>query len=164
MKRVSVVQVGLGTVGGVLLEQILDQHDRWMQEHGLDIQVMAVANRAGAVVGPCDDGGAPQPLSTERVHALVEGRRSRITVDAPTSSLQDAIARIVPAGPVIVVDAASGEQTVDALVVALDAGAGAVLSNKAPLALPIADPRSTTLWNAVRTDALRYEATCGAGL
>ncbi|MGC4191141.1 MAG: hypothetical protein QM589_08240 [Thermomicrobiales bacterium] len=164
IKQVSVVQVGLGTVGGVMLEQILDQHDRWLQEFGLDIRIAAVAGRAGAVVGPCDEAGVLQSLATEAVHALVEGRRSKLAFGSPTVPLPDAIARIASAGPTVVIDAASGEQTADALVMALDAGAGAVLSNKAPLSLPATDPRGTCLWNAACAGALRYEATCGAGL
>jgi homoserine dehydrogenase len=164
MKQVSVVQVGLGTVGGVLLEQMLDQHDRWAQDFGLDIRIMAVAGRGGAVVGATDCDGALRPLTTEAVHALVEGRRSKLTLGAPTVPLADAIVRIAATGPTIVVDAASGEQTADALLAALDAGAGAVLSNKAPLALPADDPRSARLWDAARAGTLRYEATCGAGL
>lgn len=164
MKQVSVVQVGLGTVGGVMLEQILDQHDRWTRELGLDIRIAAVAGRAGAVVGRADESGTIPPLTTEAVHALVEGRRRGIAADTPTMPLPDAIARIAAAGPTVVVDAASGEQTTGPLVTALDAGAGAVLSNKVPLALPAADPNGARLWDAARTGMLRYEATCGAGL
>ncbi|MGN6483753.1 MAG: homoserine dehydrogenase [Thermomicrobiales bacterium] len=164
MKQVSVVQVGLGTVGGVMLEQMLDQHDRWQQEFGLDIRIAAVAGRSGAMLGPVDAGGTVQSLAPDVIRAMVEGRRGRIASDVATVPLTEAIARIAPAGPTVVVDAASGEQTVAALVTALEAGAGAVLSNKAPLALPLADPRGGCLWDAARAGTLRYEATCGAGL
>ncbi|MGC4105609.1 MAG: hypothetical protein QM753_04530 [Thermomicrobiales bacterium] len=164
MKQVSVVQVGLGTVGGVMLEQVLAQHDRWMQDLGLDVQIAAVAGRAGAVIGETTADGALSTLTPEVVRSLVDGRRRKVTVDAPTIPLAEAVARIAAAGPTIVVDAAAGEQTVDALVIALEAGAGAVLSSKAPLALPASDPRGACLWNAARNGTLRYEATCGAGL
>jgi homoserine dehydrogenase len=40
-----------------------------------------------------------------------------------------------------------------------------VLSNKAPLALPMRDPRSQVLWSHAKSSGhLRYEATVGAGL
>jgi homoserine dehydrogenase len=62
-------------------------------------------------------------------------------------------------------DAAAGVATADCLVGALEHGAGVVLSNKAPLALPASDPRSKALWSQIGSSGrLRYEATCGAGL
>lgn len=163
-KRISVVQLGMGTVGGVLLEQMLDQHDRWQDDFGLDIRVMAVAGRSGAVTGRRDASEALQPLGEATVRELIAGRRSHASHDLPTTPVVDAIAEIAAQGPTIVIDAASGGQTVDALLAVLDAGGGAVLSNKAPLSLPGSDLRGARLWEAARTGALRYEATCGAGL
>jgi homoserine dehydrogenase len=77
----------------------------------------------------------------------------------------DTVARVAATGPTVVIDAAVGEQTADLDARALELGAGVVLSNKAPMTLPNAEPASQVLWGAAGPGGrLRYEATCGAGL
>ena len=62
-------------------------------------------------------------------------------------------------------DAAAGDETAPLDARALASGAGVVLSNKAPLALPLQNPLAAELWaTAGPRGHLRYEATCGAGL
>jgi homoserine dehydrogenase len=62
-------------------------------------------------------------------------------------------------------DAAAGDQTAPLHARALSSGARVVLSNKAPLALPLGNPLAAQLWSAAGPRGhLRYEATCGAGL
>ena len=55
------------------------------------------------------------------------------------------IGRLGSADAVIAMDAAAGEATTDCLVGALEQGAGIVLSNKAPLALPATEGVTRTL-------------------
>ena len=62
-------------------------------------------------------------------------------------------------------DAAAGDETASLHAAALEQGHGVVVSNKAPMALPMSDPRSRILWSQAGAGGrLRYEATCGAGL
>jgi homoserine dehydrogenase len=162
MKRVSLVQVGFGTVGGALIEQVIQNRPVWRERFDIDVSIAAVAGRSGATVA--DYGGE---LGDGALRAIVEQRRSggNLAASSHQASITTVLPGIAAAGPVIVLDAASGDSTADIDVQALMLGAGVVLSNKAPLALPSADPRSATLWDqATSTGRLRYEATCGAGL
>jgi len=159
MKRVSLVQVGFGTVGGALIEQVIAHREAWRERFGLDIAIAAVAGRSGATVA---DGASG--LAEDDLRVLVEGRRAGSS-DTASISIAEALPGIAEAAPTIVLDAAAGEGTVDLDIQALDLGAGLVLSNKAPLALPAADPRTTRLWSETSsTGRLKFEATCGAGL
>lgn len=158
MKRIGLVQIGYGTVGGALIEQVIDHHDWWKDALGLDIAVMAVVGRSGALVASGDDGFTPDELR----QMLRERREGDASEGVPLASV---LPEIATKRATVVVDAAAGEQTTDDLVHALELGAGVVLSNKAPLALPSADPRTASLWSETgATGRLRYEATCGAGL
>jgi homoserine dehydrogenase len=159
MKRVALVQIGYGTVGGAVIEQVLAFREAWKTRLGLDIRIGAVAGRAGAVA--IESGGE---LDTAILRPLVASRRHD-TAPVCDVALEQIIREIDTDDAVIVVDAAAGEATVDCLVGALEQGAGVVLSNKAPMALPDSDPRTKVLWSqTVTARRLRYEATCGAGL
>jgi len=159
MKRVSLVQVGFGTVGGALIDQVVENRPLWRDRFGIDVTIVAVAGRAGATIA-----GDARGLSDATLRHLVEGRRLG-TEGAGQGSLADALPVLAQAGPTIVLDAGAGDGTVDIDVQALLLGAGVVLSNKAPLALPVSDPRSSALWaETSSTGRLKFEATCGAGL
>jgi homoserine dehydrogenase len=159
MKRVALVQIGYGTVGGAVIEQVLAFREVWKTRLDLDIRIAAVAGRAGAVAiesGEEIDPAILRSLITSRGHDPAPA------CDVP---LERIIGEIHTDDAVIVMDAAAGEATVDCLVGALEQGAGVVLSNKAPMALPGSDPRTQVLWSeTVTAGRLRYEATCGAGL
>lgn len=158
MKRVALLQIGYGTVGGAVIEQVLAQRAIWRETLDLDIRVAAVAGRRGAVALECSD-----ELSFDDLRGLHDSRgKTSHPADVP---LNDILDRIGNTDAIIVVDAAAGEETVDCDIDALHRGAGVVLSNKAPLALPAKDSRSRALWaEAGPNGRLRYEATCGAGL
>jgi len=161
MKRVSLIQVGFGTVGGAVIELVLRHRALWRTRFDLDVSIASVAGRSGAIVSD-----NPTGLDDSTLRDLVESRRSKAAAERPAGdSVADALPRIVDGGTTIVIDAASGDETADIDVRALELGAGAVLSNKAPLALAKADPRAKALWShAGTTGRLKYEATCGAGL
>src|SRR5215210_274931 len=165
VSRVTLVHVGMGTVGGEAIEQVIANRDRWWDAHGLDVRIGAVVGLGGALVTPEVEG-----LGDELLHGLVRSRRAgqalreaaagRELVEAP-----EAIAILVNQGPVVVMDAAAGDETAPLDARALASGAGVVLSNKAPLALPLQNPLAAELWaTAGPRGHLRYEATCGAGL
>lgn len=165
MSRVTVVQVGLGTVGGEVISQIVANREHWQRELGRDVRIGAVIGTGGAVLSDQPDGLADD-LLLRLVHARREGTALReaaaghALVDAA-----EAITLLVNRGPVVVLDAAAGDQTATLHARALASGAGVVLSNKAPLALPLGNPLAAHLWSeAGPRGKLRYEATCGAGL
>lgn len=166
MRQITLVAVGIGTVGGAVLEQVVANRDHWRSTLGIDVRVGAIVTRAGAVVSA--SGG---PLPDEVLLGMVRGRREGTTDAALTGAPIDVIAavpaleRLTEAGPVVVVDAGAGEGSVALLIAALSNGAGVVLANKAPLAMPWDDDASQLLWAEARTGGrVRYETTCGAGL
>ncbi|MDP8908409.1 MAG: hypothetical protein M3N47_04670, partial [Chloroflexota bacterium] len=166
MNSITLLVLGVGTVGGEVVRQAVGQRTRWREQLDLDVVVGGVAGRAGALVAD-DEAGLPE----ERLAQFVDARRRAGAFEealGASDRLQPAAAAIdvlVRRGALIVVDAAAGEITAELDARALDQGAGVVLSNKAPLALPHDDPRGRTLWAAAGAGGrLRYEATCGAGL
>ena len=165
MSRVTLVHVGMGTVGGEAIEQVIANRDRWWDAHGLDVRIGAVIGLGGALVTTEADG-----LSDELLHGLVRSRRAGRALRGAATGRElveppEAVAMLVNQGPVIVMDAAAGDETAPFDARALASGAGVVLSNKAPLALPLQNPLAAELWaTAGPRGHLRYEATCGAGL
>jgi len=166
--RLTLIQVGLGTVGGAVVEQVIAHREQWRHSLGIDLVIGAIAGQAGALVSESEAG-----LDDELVRVAVSARRDGGQAWSELARRQgmalrpplEAIARCAMAGPVVVSDAASGEHTALLDAAALAHGAAVVLSNKAPLALPLADPNSAALWAEARSGGrLRYEATCGAGL
>jgi len=165
VSRVTLVHVGMGTVGGEAIEQVIVNRDRWWDAHGLDVRIGAVIGLGGALVTTEADG-----LSDELLHGLVRSRRAGRALRGAATGRElveppEAVAMLVNQGPVIVMDAAAGDETAPFDARALASGAGVVLSNKAPLALPLQNPLAAELWaTAGPRGHLRYEATCGAGL
>jgi homoserine dehydrogenase len=155
----------MGTVGGEAIEQVIAYRDRWWETHGLDVRIGAVIGLGGALVTPEPDG-----LGDHLLHGLVRSRRAGQALREAAAGRElveppEAIALLINQGPVIVMDAAAGEETAPLDARALASGAGVVLSNKAPLALPLQNPLAAELWaTAGARGHLRYEATCGAGL
>jgi homoserine dehydrogenase len=158
VKRVALVQVGFGVVGGAVISQVLELREHWREALGLDVRIAAVAGRDGAVA--MEQGGE---IDAQALRSL--GRNGKNRPEALGIPLMEITRQIQDADVVIVSDAAAGEGPTDCLVDALDYGAGVVLSNKAPLSLPWSDPRVRTLWShAASGGRMRYEATAGAGL
>jgi homoserine dehydrogenase len=158
VKRVALIQVGYGVVGGAVISQVLEQRATWRERLGIDVRIAAIAGRDGAVA--IESAGEIDETSLRGI-----SRKGKTRPQALGIPLTDILSRIGDADAVIVSDAAAGEGTTDFIVQALAQGGGAVLSNKAPLSLPFSDPRTPKLWNeAITGGRLRYEATCGAGL
>jgi homoserine dehydrogenase len=155
----------MGTVGGESIEQVIANRDRWWDTHGLDVRIGAVIGLSGALVTPEPDG-----LGDELLHGLVRSRRAGKALREAAAGRElveppEAVAMLINEGPVILMDAAAGDETAPLDARALASGAGVVLSNKAPLALPLQNPLAAELWaTAGPRGHLRYEATCGAGL
>jgi homoserine dehydrogenase len=165
VSRVTLVHVGMGTVGGEAIEQVIASRDRWWDAHGLDVRIGAVIGLGSALVSLEPDG-----LGDELLRGLVRSRRAGQALREAAAGRElveppEAVAMLINEGPVIIMDAAAGEETAPLDARALASGAGVVLSNKAPLALPLQNPLAAELWaTAGPRGHLRYEATCGAGL
>ncbi|MFL5759419.1 MAG: hypothetical protein ACJ789_06760 [Thermomicrobiales bacterium] len=163
MKRVQVFQIGTGTVGGAVLEQIVQHRSLWARVLGMHVVVSGVAGRDGAYV--VDD---PDGIPDDELLTIVKGKRNGEGLSAKGRSLVAAHAAIEPLaahGPLIVMDAAAGDDSATLDARTLDLGGGVALSNKAPMALPAVDDRGEALWGETGPQGrLRYEATCGAGL
>jgi homoserine dehydrogenase len=163
MRQIGIVQIGFGTVGGAVLEQIVTHGNTWRERLEIDVRVNAIVGRAGVLASPDGEGFSPDALGE-----IVRWRRSEEAgkLSGPGFAAIDPLDAPLAAGATrIVLDAAAGDATATILTEALARGAGVVLSNKAPLSLPMDDERSEILWGEARRDGwLRYEATCGAGL
>lgn len=156
MKKLALVLVGYGTVGGAVIRQVVENRALWRESLDLDVRIAAVGGSKGVVLS--EDSGE---LSDEELLNVTAHRGA----DTTGVSVSEIVPTIANSDAVVLLDAAAGEATADAIVSALNAGAGAVLSNKAPMALPLADARAQTIWShAGFGGRLRYEATCGAGL
>jgi homoserine dehydrogenase len=166
VKRIMVVHIGAGTVGGAAIEQELAFRERWRRTHGVDIVIGAVVGTGGAVVasGPA---GLPVDLLTE----IATGRRAGFRIaDCAVRHGHDlidpmtAIEKLAEMGHVVAMDAAAGDQTTACDAAVLGIGGGVILSNKAPLAMP-AGSIGDRLWAETGPGGrVRYEATVGAGL
>lgn len=164
MRRINLVQIGVGLIGGAAIEQIVQNRARWRETLGIEVRYSAIAGTKGALVSPDGGGWGDEILmeAADRAAGLKSlASRSQFTmVDVET-----AIGRVASAGPTILIDVAAGAGTARYAATALDAGAGAVFSNKAPFALPTGDPAGDKIWTETGPNGqVRYETTCGAGL
>lgn len=51
MRRVELVQLGLGYVGRAVAQIVIEERKRWREEWNLDLHYCAVADTSGALVG-----------------------------------------------------------------------------------------------------------------
>jgi homoserine dehydrogenase len=167
VRRVNLVQLGVGLIGCTTIDQVLANRARWRRDLGLDVVYRGLIDFDGAVA--CDE---PDGYSETTLRGVIEARRSRqgIAESAPALGLtprtaDEALEIVLPFGSTIVMDTAVGEETAATDAKALAAGAGLVFSNKAPFAMPHGTPAGDAIWAcAGPRGRVRYETTCGAGL
>src|SRR5215207_2228981 len=111
VSRVTLVQVGMGTVGGEAIEQVIANRDRWWDAHGLDVRIGAVIGLGGALVTL-----EPIGLDDDLLHGLVRSRRAGQALREAAAGRElveppEAVAMLINEGPVIVMDAAAGDET-----------------------------------------------------
>ena len=166
MKRIVLVHIGAGTVGGAAIEQELEQRERWQAVFGIDVVIGAVIGAGGAIVADSAD-GLPATLLRE----IASNRKSGVGVVtsavrqgfAPVDPL-DAIGKLAAFGDLIAMDAGAGDATANLDAEVLRLGGCVVLSNKAPLAMGYGTAGDALWAETGQTGRVRYEATCGAGL
>src|SRR5665811_219050 len=106
MKQLRVIQVGYGTVGGAVLEQVADHRAAWRDRLGLDVRVVAFGGRRGAVAVDLEDG-----VGDNDCRDLVNQRREGSGGDVTPSEWEAIILESVTRGPTVVMDAAAGEDS-----------------------------------------------------
>jgi homoserine dehydrogenase len=167
VRRIDLVQLGVGLIGCTTIEQVLDHRARWQRDLGLDVVYRGLIDFDGAVA--CGDPGG---YSEKTLRGVVEARKQRrgLADVAPELGLTprlgaEALDIAMAHGATIVMDTAVGEATAELDARALAAGAGLVFSNKAPFAMPHGTPVGDAIWAcAGPLGRVRYETTCGAGL
>jgi len=160
----KVTFLGFGQIGRALARQLAAQEKRLRADLGVDIKVIAVADRSGIKVE--EKGFAPDALEefAERKESgakLFDGR-SPLTL-AQLQAMMRKELWLLPSHRPILVDLTS-EETAPLIQEALEQGFHIVLANKKPLA--VAQIEFDRLMQTARDRglALRYEATAGAGL
>jgi homoserine dehydrogenase len=149
---VPIVFLGVGNIGGTLLQQIIESGDAVAGRTGLQLTPIALADASGVLLDP--DG-----LSRDRLQVALETTAKGDLLDKVPGirPLQD-VSEALRAGA-IVADMTATPKTGPTLLAAMEAESGIVLANKIPMAAE---------WSTARTffeyPYLRYECTVGAGL
>lgn len=167
VRRINLVQLGVGLIGCTTIEQVLAHRGRWRSGLGLDLVYRGLIDFDGGVA--CDE---PDGYSETTLRRVIVARKQRrgLAEAAPEFGLAprqatEALEIATTFGPTIVMDTAVGEATADLDARALSSGAGLVFSNKAPFAMRHGTPAGDAIWAcAGPLGRVRYETTCGAGL
>jgi homoserine dehydrogenase len=156
IRRISIIQYGLGQVGQALLRQILAGRERLAARRGLELRHVALADSSGLLADEAGLGDAALRTALEsKAQGVGLGRLPGGQRHPEAKALQWPGA---PA-PAIVVDVTAADGMEAVARGALARGWGVVLANKRPLAGSLETFRELTT-----SQHLRYEATVGAGL
>ncbi len=151
MRRIEIIQIGLGHVGRAVAQMVLEERKRWLEEDGLDINYRAVSDKSGALVGEellprairlKEAGGRLSDLGTEPLE--------RVLLSDP----EPGVTRVV-------VDVAVHGGTYDLDLLGVQNGSYLVLSNKGPLSGSTEEYERLV---EVLPGRLWHEATVGAGM
>jgi len=156
--------LGFGQIGRALAQQLVAQEKPLRSKAGVDLKVIAIADRSGIKV---DEGGfsagALQRLAEHKASGgRLFDRSSPLTLQQVQATMRKEL-WILPSHRPILVDLTS-EETAPLLQEALEHGFHIVLANKKPLAVPQIEYDRLFQTAAERGLAIRYEATAGAGL
>ena len=151
MRRLEIVQIGLGHVGRAVAQIVLEERKRWLERRGVEIRYRAVSDTSGALVG--------EDLLPQAVRLKEDGGRLS---ELGTEPLEDVLrTEPEPGFARVVVDVAVHGGTFDLDLLGIQNGSYLVLSNKGPLS------GSTGQYQRLMReipDRLWHEATVGAGM
>jgi homoserine dehydrogenase len=151
VKRLEVVQIGLGHVGRAVAQIVLEERKRWRERYGLEIVYRAISDTTGALIG--------EELLPQAIRAKENGGK---LAQFGVEPLEDVLASDpAPGFTRAVVDVAVHGGTYDLDVLGVRNGSCLVLSNKGPLS------GSTERYEQLARmlpDRLWHEATVGAGM
>jgi homoserine dehydrogenase len=150
VRRLEIVQLGLGHVGRAVAQIILEERKRWLDD-GIEVKFRAVADTSGALSG--------EELLPQAIRLKEEGGS---LAELGVGPLEDVLGSAPEPGFTrVVVDVAVHGGTFDLDLLGIRGGAYLVLSNKGPLS------GSTAQYEQLRRiipDRLWHEATVGAGM
>jgi len=156
--------LGFGQIGRELTRQLVSQEKHLRAELGVDIKVIALADRSGIKIE--EHGFSPAALQRLAKQKATGARLFDRTSPLKLGQLQTMMREelwLLPSHRPILVDLTS-EETAPLLQEALERGFHVVLANKKPLAVPQIEYDRLMQTARERGLALRYEATAGAGL
>lgn len=156
--------LGFGQIGRELAAQLIAQEKHLRQELGLDVKVIALADRSGVKVEEKGfSAAALQRLAKQKASGTrLFDRDSLLTLKQLQAAMREEL-WLLPSHRPILVDLTSDE-TAPLIQEALENGFHIVLANKKPLAVAQLEFDRLMSTAKERGLALRYEATAGAGL
>ena len=156
--------LGFGQIGRELASQLVSQEKHLRNELGVDITIVAVADRSGISVR--EDGftaASLQKLSKKKAGGeRLFSNDSLLTIPQLQAAMEKEL-WLLPSHRPILVDLTS-EETAPLIQKALENGFHVVLANKKPLAVSQLAFDELMATARERGLSLRYEATAGAGL
>lgn len=151
MKRLEIVQLGLGYVGRAVAQIVLEERKHWRERYDLEVAYKAVSDTSGALLG--------EELLPRAIRLKEEGGRLS---DIGTEPLEDVLISEPELGALrVVVDLAVHGGTFDLDLLGVQNGSFLVLSNKGPLSGSTEQYEQLT---RILPDRLWHEATVGAGM
>jgi len=151
VKRLEIVQIGLGHVGRAVAQIVLEERKHWRERYGLELVYRAVSDTSGALVG---EALLPQAIRTKEYG----GKLSELGVEPLEEIL---VSEPAPGYTRVVVDVAVHGGTYDLDLLGIQNGSCLVLSNKGPLSESTERYENLT---RMLPDRLWHEATVGAGM
>ncbi len=156
--------LGFGQIGRALIGQLTKQEKHLRRELGMDLKVVALADRSGIKI---EEHGftsqALQKLAKEKASGgRLFDRSSPLTLEQLLTLMREEL-WLLPSHRPILVDLTS-EETAPLLQEALERGFHIVTANKKPMAVPQIEFDRMMLTAKERGLSFRYEATAGAGL
>lgn len=169
MHHAPLILFGAGGVGGALIQQIVRNRAHHAAQYNLDLSLLAVCDRDGAVVA-LEDAIDDATLLDIVDFKQRKGRLADYSQGGPQHDLA-AVIDIAARPGTIIVDCTATETTAPALLAALAQGYRAVLANKKPLTIQQEVYDRLTRAGGTGAEqtprqmtATRWETTCGAGL
>jgi aspartokinase/homoserine dehydrogenase 1 len=163
-REAKLTLLGLGQIGRELARQLIAQQPHLRRDLGIDLKVVAVADRSGIRID--DKGFTPAALQRfakrKESGARLFERGSPLTLRELETMMRDEL-WLLPSYRPVLVDLTS-EETGPLLQEALEYGFHVVCANKKPLAGPQLEFDRLMETAKDRGLSVRYEATAGAGL
>jgi bifunctional aspartokinase / homoserine dehydrogenase 1 len=160
----KVTLLGFGQIGRSLAGQLVAQDQHLREELGIDVKVVALADRSGIKIEEKGfSAAALKKLAKQKASgAKLFDRTSPITLTQLQSMMREEL-WLLPSHRPILVDITS-EETAPLLQEAVEQGFHIVLANKKPLAVSQIEFDRLMQTARDRGVSIRYEATAGAGL
>lgn len=156
MREIPLIQFGLGGVGRAVVQRVLASREEFAWRYGIELKYVALCDSAGAAI-------EEKGFSYGTLSRMIEAKASQVALSSMDVGYKhEGLADIVDVAGVpgaIVIDVTASDDTVEALLLALQRGYGAVLANKKPLT------QSYEIFQSLLEERrLRYESTVGSGV